>query len=223
MTRRRLALILAVLVVSLLVPASASAHQGHHRSVFVPPQARVHGHHQAKVLADWGTWVFGSPAESNPAISGTCQQDPHDRKIWFLPVSTAPGDLTATCRVPEGAILLISPGGYECSQAEGNGSTRTELRACAKAGFAGITAASVTVGGHTYDHLGRYVKVSPVYQLPGPNLFGPDAGPSVTKGYFLFIKPLRPGHHVVESSIAFSDGFAGGITYDIEVVPKHRH
>ena len=130
------------------------------------------------------------------------------------------GESVATCKVPQGAYLLISPGGFECSKAEGNGSTRRELLAGARAGFAGITAASVTVRGHEYKHLKRFVKVSPMVQLPGPNLFGPDAGPSLTKGYFLFIKPLRPGHHTVSSYVKFADGFEGGITYDIEVVKK---
>ena len=225
MHRRRIAPLLVAALLALLAPSQIVAHAsgGSGRSVFANPQASIHGQAQSHLLAQWGQWVFGSPAETNDALNGVCAPSPHDRKVWFLPVSTVSGDTVVHCRVPHGALLLVSPGGYECSEAEGNGSTRGELVACADEGFVGMTSASVTVRGHEYGDIDRYIQVSPVYQLPGPNLFGPDPGPSLTKGYFLFVKPLKPGHHTIGSSISFSDGFEGGFTYEIEVVRGGGH
>lgn len=226
MRSRRIAPLSLAVVLALVVPATVAAHHdgnGGGHSVFVAPHARVHGHAQSRLLSEWGRWVFGSPAESSDAMNGVCAPSPHDKKVWFLPASVTSGANVAHCQVPRGSYLLVTPGGYECSEAEGNGSTREELRACAKAGFAEITDVSVTVHGREYTRLGKYIKTTRVYQLPGPNLIGPDPGPSLTKGYFLFTKPMKPGHHTVETFIRFSDGFEGGFTYEIEVEGEHHH
>ena len=223
MRRLRLTLALATILVCLAAPAATSAHGGHrHGSGFVSPHARVHGHSQLSLISAWGRWVFGTPFEDNDALNGRCAPHPRDPKIWFLPVSIAEGDLTISCKVPQGAYLMLSPGGYECSQTEGNGTTKAELRACARAGFEQIVETTVTFRGRTYTDLSRYVKTSRVYQLPSPNLYGDEGGPSLVKGYFIFIKPMKVGHHTISDTILFSDGFGGELTYDIEVVPRHH-
>lgn len=220
---RRSRVILAAIALALVVPGTVTAHGGHHHSPFASPGSRIHGHSQSRLITQWARWVFGSPAETSEAINGICAPSPHDPKVWFLPVSTAPEDVSVSCTVPEGAYLLLSPGGFECSEAEGNGTTRAELRACAKAGFAEIVAAEVTLDGRSYTKLDRYIKTTPRYHLPGPNLLGPDPTPSLMKGYFLFVKPLRRGHHTASGSVTFSDGWTGVVSYDITVVRKHHH
>ena len=72
--------------------------------------------------------------------SGSCRWRSHRRRLS-----------RDSCKVPQGAYLLISPGGFECSKAEGNGSTAQELRACAgPASPASRRRASRS--GHEYTH-----------------------------------------------------------------------
>ena len=96
---------------------------------------------------------------------------------------------------PEGCLPGLYAGGYECSEAEGNGSTEAELRACAEAGFDTFTDIEGSLDGKAAKDLEKYVVNAPVFQLPGPNLFSDDPSPSVIKGVFQVVHPLSPGEH----------------------------
>ena len=132
---RRLATITAAiaLVLALAGPATASnAGRG-----FLPSNARVHGQALSQIAGEWLQWGFGSPPDTNPLLANQCQQSPTDAHMWFLPVSLG-GDYAIDCHVPIGAFLVVTPGGYECSAAEGNGSTAAELQACVDGFFADL-------------------------------------------------------------------------------------
>ena len=212
--RRLSALAIAVALV-ITVAGSASAH-GAGRG-FLPSNARVHGQTLGQISADWMRWGFGSPADTNPLLANQCAPDPNDAHIWFLPVSLG-GDYAIDCTVPTGVFLVVTPGGYECSEAEGNGSTEAELRACADDGFAALTLIELALDGRAATHLDRYVVTSPLVRLPGPNLLSDDPTPSVDKGYFAVIAPLSRGQHTVRAYDEFDDPvFTAGITMNITV------
>jgi hypothetical protein len=208
-------LIAGMIAVAIAVPASAASPNAGRG--FLPAQARVHGMTLAEIAGAWDLWAFGSPAESNPLLANRCEASPSDPRIWFLPVSLG-GDYEIECDVPVGAFLVLTPGGYECSTAEGNGETAEELEACVDANFANLTFLEVALDGRPASNLERYIVTSPLVQLPGPNLLGEDPTPSMLKSYFMIIAPLSPGEHTVRAFDEFvNPDFAAGITMNLTV------
>ena len=212
------------LAIALAGPVSAHGAAEHHASRgFLPPRAEVHGHTLRQLATAWSIWAFGSPAAVNPLLANRCEQSSIDPKVWFLPVSLG-GDYAVDCAVPYGSLLVVTPGGYECSTAEGNGTTPAELRACTRAGFDLITRIELSLDGRPVPHLDRYVLTTRLVNLPGPNLLGSGATPSVMKGYFLVTKPMRPGSHTMRAYDEFASiGLTAGITYNITVGPPPVH
>jgi hypothetical protein len=137
--------------------------------------------------------------------------------MWFLSVSLG-GDYEVSCNVPTGAFLALTPGGYECSTAEGNGTTEEELRECTEVNFEGLTLVQVTLDGREATNLDSYIVTSDAVMLPADNLFGPDPTLSMLKSYFLVLPPMSRGEHVLRAYDEFGGvGFAAGITYRITV------
>jgi hypothetical protein len=195
--------------------ATPAAAAGRDRG-FLPPTAHPHGKTLTELAIAWTQWGFGSPADVNPLLANRCEQSPFDPKIWFLTVSLG-GDYGVECHVPLGAFLVFTAGGYECSEAEGNGSTPAELLACATAGFATFTEVDVSLDGRAAGNLGRHIVTTPVFQLPGPNLFSADPSPSLIKGYFQVVHPLSPGQHILRASAVAEGIFSAAITYHLTV------
>ena len=209
-----------VLVLAIVGPASAGHGAGRG---YMPANAKVHGHTLSEIGGMWTEWGFNSPADVNPLVANRCEQSPTDKKMWFLPVSLG-GDYAVGCDVPDGAFIVLFAGGYECSEAEGNGSTEAELTTCAAAGFDLLTLIQVSLDGKPAKHLDRYVVTTPLVELPGPNLFGVDPTPSVTKGYFLILRPMKHGAHTLRAYDEFASiPFTAGITYNITVGKPNRH
>ncbi len=224
MNRARLALIVGLISVSLAIPAVVDAHghrSPHAGAIVVPPIVRVHGQSLRRVATDWTAWAFEEPAATNPGLNGLCERDSGNRKVWFLAFATAEGETTANCTVPKGAYVLVSGPGWECSKAEGNGDTPAALRACTRERFASeIAAAQIIVDGHRVPRLKRFILTTRAIDLPADNFWGAEAGPSMTKGYFLLVKMTKPGTHTIESIGTFSDGTILSLTHEITVVPK---
>jgi hypothetical protein len=194
------------------VSASTPATRG-----FLPPQAHPHGHSLTDLAGSWDAWGFGSAADVNPLLANRCEQSPLDPRIWFLSVSLG-GDYEVSCEVPSGAFLVLTPGGYECSTAEGNGSTDAELLDCAEVNFEGLTFVQVILDGREATNLESYFVTSDVVTLPADNLFGADPTRSVIKAYFMVLTPMSRGEHVLRAYDEFAAAnFAAGITYRITV------
>jgi hypothetical protein len=228
---RRLTAALAALVLLLAIAAPVAAHGGgHHGSGhrFVDPNDRVHGHTLRQLATEWLRWGFGTPEADNPLLANRCERSPFDRKIWFMPVSLG-DDYAVDCKVPYGSYLVVTPGGFECSEGEGDGGTKEELRACVDAGFAEISLVELSLDGRPAKHLDRYIVTSKRVILPGPNLVSDVASPSMMKGYFLVVKPLKPGAHTLRSYDEFTTpgdtepNFTAGITINLTVGHPHHY
>jgi hypothetical protein len=113
-----------------------------------------------------------------------------------------------SCTVKAGTRIFIAAWTTECSTFEGNGTTEAELRACAVAADAGITA-TVTVDGVS-------VPLTPVetglltIHLPQDNIFGLKGadrnGLSVAHGFVFLTDPLTVGTHTIVGHVEFPDG-----------------
>ncbi len=146
--------------------------------------------------------------------------EPDRSEVWFLPVSLG-GESETTCNVPQGAFLLVNPGGSECSNVEAEpfyGADAADLLACVNETFPLLTYVEVTFNGKTVTDLGAYVVTTPVTNLPANNLLSADPALSRDKGYFMVVSPLSRGTHTLRTYDEFeSFDFQAGITYTINV------
>ena len=120
--------------------------------------------------------------------------------VWYLHESLH-ATVTLTCTVPAGKALFITPADWECSAAEGNGSTEAALRSCAKGYMDKVTKATVTVDGVPLTNLlTRYRFETPLFtfRYPAHNVLdvpGPGTSKSVADAVFVILSPLAAGRH----------------------------
>jgi len=187
---------------------------------FLQPDARLDGSTLTDLATAYTVWAFGTAADVNPLLAGRCEKSTFDPKIWFLPVSLG-GEYSATCSVPVGAALVVTPGFYECSTVEGDpfhGSNEAELRACAQGGFELMTNPDVSFDGHDVSNLAPYALTTHMATLPANNLLSADSGQTVSTGYFLVTAPLSRGTHTIHTYDQFvTFNQYAGITYTIVV------
>lgn len=187
---------------------------------FLPPAASPLGHSMADLATAWNQWAFGTPAEHSPTLAVRCEQSSMDARIWFLPVSLG-GEWESTCEVPQGAFLVLTPGGSECSTVEPEpffGADDEDLLACVNETFEFLSYVEVTYKGVTTTDLDAYIVTTPTYDLPANNLLSPDAALSRDKGYFMVVPPLPRGTHTLRAYDEFGIfDFQAGITYTIVV------
>jgi hypothetical protein len=217
MHRLRAALALSTLIAVLVVPAVTAS--GPATRGFLPPNAHPHGHSLTELAQAWNVWGFGS-ADDNPLAAVRCEQSSIDPRIWFMPVSLG-GEWENTCDVPQGTMLVLTPGGSECSNLEAEpffGSDEADLLACVDETFEFLTYVEVTFNGKTVTDVDDYIVTTPLTNLPANNLFSSSAGISRDKGYFMVVAPLSRGTHTLRAYDEFAPfDFSAGITYTINV------
>ncbi len=162
-------------------------------------------------------WIIDSPVQPVECAASTI-----DSHVWFLPEVTSEGGVpNVTCAVPAGAFLVIVPGFWECSSLEGepfHATNEAELIACVEGGFDFIDTVAITLDGATTSDLDRYAVRTSVLDIGPDNIFGPDPGISMTKGYFAVMTPLTPGtHHARIDATYPAFDFEGLTDYTITV------
>ncbi len=211
-----------LILLSVLLPIPA---QAHNVRVF-QPQSSPYGQDYPGWLAEWGDWLFEIPVDQNPAVHPeSCDEDQEGGRVWFLGPSGADD-----CEVPAGKAVAFSPFGFECSTAEGNGETFAQLRKCAREGFASFASPEdlnlrIRIDGRRLPNPHRWTFITPgeVLDFPEDNLFGAEAGPtlSVTKALFYILRPLSPGQHTIRVN-ATDFGEDVTLVYRFKVVPHNE-
>jgi hypothetical protein len=103
-----------------------------------------------------------------------------------------------------------------------NGSNPQELRACTGTIADGIAVKSLKlkIDRETIRNLREFRVVSPFFDfiMPTDNIFGLNnvtAGSAVSDGYFLMLRPLERGSHVIHHEGAFVSGPAAGLSFSV--------
>jgi hypothetical protein len=205
-----------------------------------PSPAQQESELLAGTTAQWWQNALSIPTSVNPLLDTTgqsCmlgQRDP----MWFL-AGNAFGVATArTCTVPAGETLFFpvinnvvfnSPG---ICQSDVSYSV-DELRAQIAPFIDSATNLYVKVDGKRVSGLMRIKSDVFATALPDDNLFNAPCtsqglgtipagvySPSVDDGYYVLLKPLSIGRHVLHIH-AESQGFVLDVTYTLIVVPVH--
>jgi hypothetical protein len=199
---RRVAVLCGVSVMAAAL-AVAPVAQAKRVDVF-PPQSKPFGKTYGQWSAEWWkqavrqTGAPGTPfaaGQVNCAALGT-------KDVVFLVGTTAVPSIERSCSIAKHTAILLPAINAECSQAEGNGSTDAELRACADSFADTFTNVHVVLDGRALSGLSAFRFASPLYQFSpvADNVFGiPEAmnSPSVADGYWVMLDKLKKGTHTL--------------------------
>jgi len=202
--------------------------------IFSKPGGQTYG----RWAVEWWQWALGVPAAANPLIDTTgehCAERQVDG-TWFLAGSAGTEPIVRACDIPEGKALffpLINNfyGAFLNDAPE----TRTEAYVRDQASCKSPIELSAEIDGREIRGLQRFFtgesgSQSPVFnlQLPPGNIVGDEAtvpelvlSPSAEQGYYLFVKPLSPGEHIVHwhAEGCQTADFVQDIAYNLTIVP----
>jgi hypothetical protein len=196
----RLIRILLLVALTLCVAAPAAS--------AVPPKKLANN------LGALWTTVLQTPSAQNPFGSGSPAFACWDLGGTVAPF--APGGVES-CTVKPGTKLFVAASSVECSTFEGNGTTESELRECARQNDVQV-APTVTVDGKDVPVIEVETRLLHIV-LPADNIFGLPPGTrglSVGHGWVALLHPLTPGTHAIVIQIGGST-----ITTNITVKPGH--
>jgi hypothetical protein len=211
----------AVVAVALVAAAPARAAGAE----VYPPGAKPFGKTYGQWSAAW--WrqaVRQTGAPGTPFAAGRVDCSAMGtRNVVFLVGTTSPPAVERSCRIATDTAILFPLINAECSEAEGDGSTKAELRACAAALADELTNLRAKVDGKALDGLSRFRFKSPLFTFSpvAGNVFGIPAAtssPSVADGYWVMLKELRKGTHTVSfGGEAPAFDFSTRTTYELIV------
>lgn len=186
----------------------------------VAPGEKWAGHSYPELVSAWTNWLTAEPIATNPAfdtdgsLCGLNQQG----DVWFL-ASTFDGVAHRTCEIPADTGIFLSLGGVfvsfapefpaasDACLAVGSSLERVRCDVNDDVPVAPNVSFSVTIDGQQVQDLTAYRAQSApggfTLQVPNPSFLtdlGFPAGnrtPAVADGYFLFLKPLKPGRHTL--------------------------
>jgi hypothetical protein len=207
------ATVAAILVLALAPTVSAAAPP----RGLAPATAHVLSYPLKDLARAYMHWIIDSPAQPTE-----CSASGINPRIWFLPEVTSEGGVpNVECAVPTGSFLVVVPGFWECSSLEDDpfhAETEAELIACVEDGFGFIDTVAITIDGRTSTDLAQYTVRTSVLDIGPDNIFSPDPGISMTKGYFAVMTPLKPGvHHARIDATYPAFDFEGLTDYTITV------
>ncbi len=214
-----------VLAIICMPPIPAAA--DHPNRGVVPVNKRAYGKTYGEWAAAWWQWVASIPLDMNPQIDETgefCDIGQSGR-VWFLGSTFGSGTFERCCTVPVGKAIFfpIVPAVFWVPE---DGATEDEVRAAANAAMDGVDLLECSVDGVNLRDLFDYRAESPAFTLPDTLLidFGLPPGdrfPAVSDGYWLLLRPLSRGQHVIHFRMRISEGpFAGNehdVTYFLSV------
>lgn len=226
----RLRAVLVLVLLALVAPAgAATATDGGHHG---------HGARYGTTGARFWQWGLSQPAATNPLFDTTgefCDVGQRGR-TWFLAGYTG-GPITRTCTVPRGTTLVFPVVNVFYGATPGDPPQESTV-AYVREQVAGLRAGAhdlrVTVDGAALPSSRIRYEDSVVFSvtLPDGNVFGVPGGtvvsPTVDAGYYVTLRPLRPGAHTVRiqgavDAAAPVGSFAVDVTYLLTVPRGHRH
>lgn len=225
-----------VVVTGLLMAASASADE--HGGRIVRPGHEFSGESYSELASKWTNWLIAEPIATNPAFDPDgrfCDRN-QEGKVWFL-ASTFGGVVDRTCEVPAGKAIFLSLGGVFASfapefPAAGDPclqrATDVEKVRCDVNDDVPVAPGisfEVTLDGVPVTDLFAFRAQSQpggfTLRVPDPSFLtdlgfaAGDRFPAVADGYFLFLKPLRPGEHTLNVRMINPDQSEAGVNYTL--------
>jgi hypothetical protein len=175
---------------------------------------------------DWWRWAYSMPVASNPNATLTVDCDVgQEGPMFFLPGYFAGGATTRTCSVsrhqPIAVSLVSLLNDYPCPDptfkpAPGQSLFDFLLAGATSAQTAEVASVAASLDGQPFTDLASYHYDSKqLFYLTGDKSLQTIDGcvtgsrqPAVSASYFIVLKPLSPGRHVLTASVTAPSGTA---------------
>ena len=231
-----------VAVIGLMVAAASADDNGNRRRVVEPGQ-EFFGKSYNELASEWTNWLVAEPITTNPAFDpdgGFCDRN-QKGKVWFL-ASTFGGVVDRTCKVPAGKAIFFSLGGVFISfspEFPEMGDPCLELATDLEKVRCDVNKDIPLAPGISFEVVIDGVPVEDLFafraqsqpggftlRVPDPSLLtdsgfsSGDRSPAVADGYFLFLKPLRPGEHTLNLIMTNPDQSKTGVNYTLIIARR---
>ena len=175
------------------------------------PDSKPYGKGYGEWAEEWIKWVLSIPKPANPIIDTTGKNcaEKQTSPVWFL-VGTFGNSVKRQCQINHEMAIFFPIIEKECSLAEEGDQLKTEEDLCNRARdlMDVIIDMRVMIDGISLKSLNRYRARSRVFDLvfPPNNVYGVSSGTtrSVTDGYWLLIKPMTIGNHIIHINASSS-------------------
>ncbi len=200
----------------------------------IDPRQSVFGLTYGEWAVKWWQHVLAIPGGTNPVNDpdgAFCNLGQSSGPVFFL--AGASGPVTRSCTVPAGKTIVFPIINVECSTVEESpffGNNGQELNSCAAAiiDAVGIETLKVSIDENKVKDLTPFRMQSPLFNfsMPADDNFlnvtgGVTSGSSVSDGYWIIVKPLSPGPHVIHFEGAVTsgpfNGYSQNVTYELTV------
>jgi len=208
------------------------------------PDDNVFGMSYGDWEAAWWQWALTIPASQNPLTGNAtdCFAGQTSGPVLFLGGSAGSGPVSHDCIAPFGKSIFVPIINTECSSAPVDvaggfdGTTPQKAHNCAGEWVDGVAIQTLkaTIDNHKVFNLDAYRAPTPYFYFLQPqgdgylgdgfstiDLPGWTYGYAVSDGYWLMIKPLCKGKHVIHLQAAMTSGpgagFAQDLTFNITV------
>lgn len=222
------------ILVGLVLAASAQNAVGPTPTVYAP-NTNVLGMSYGDWSAAWWQYLLTFTNDVSPYSDTTGQycNEGQGGPVFFL-VGGPLNPTNRSCTIPAGKALLVPIINVECSTVEPDpfhGDNAQQVRACAALWNDGTDKKTLkmTIDEIKVQNLGNFRVQSPFYDfiVPPTNNFlgvnGVTSGSSISDGYWVMVKPLSPGIHVIHFEGAWVSGPGAGsvqnVTYTLTVTP----
>jgi hypothetical protein len=194
-------------------------------SMLFPPDSVPYGLTYPEWIVRWWKWILSIPKERNPALDNFGNQvaeGQYDLNVWFLS-GTFGGSVVRKCKVPLGKAILMPIINYECSFADDPSiNTVFDLELKCRSEIDDIKNLSFTIDELYLKDLAHYRIRSPLFDvlLGENNILGVEQihTKMISDGYWIFLKPLIIGRHILKSSGSCQSGkIMIGTTYELDV------
>jgi hypothetical protein len=237
----KIAAVIGLLVASAVSAADLGNNLGNdhgNRNKIVEPGQEYQDKTYNELASEWTNWFVKEPIATNPAFDPDgrfCDRN-QQGKVWFL-ASTFEGVVNRTCEVPAGKAIFLSLGGAFVSfapefPAAGDPclqmATRLDAVRCDVNNDVPVAPSisfTVTLDGEPVKDLFAFRTESQPggFTLRVPNnSFLTDLGiapgnrsTAVADGYYLLLKPLKPGVHTLNLLQTNADQSQAGVNYTL--------
>jgi uncharacterized protein YecT (DUF1311 family) len=208
--------------VSFEIPASTAAgtpESTDFETFVVPPRSSV----AETSLPEWttGFWrrLKAIPEKSSPAMDTTgarCSMN-QSGPVWFLAGSFDGGRVSRICRIPEGKYVLVTLLSGLVNPSAGSTASCAKLKDTMSVYMDGVSKMRASLDGNELQGLSRHRHGSPdCFYFEDAE--GKRTGPAYSEGYWIMLKPLPRGNHVLRyGATADADGFSQDIIYTLVV------
>jgi hypothetical protein len=184
----------------------------------VPPKEIVAGRSQADWTTVWWQWAASFPDDESPVgdRSGARCGASQSGAVWFLAGTFETRRTIRTCTVPRGKYLFFPLINYMVYPPEGSTAACATLQAGAADVTDGVSSLVLEVDGVRGTALESH-RMVPARCF---NLYGRDASedyvPAAANGYYVMLRPLKPGKHTLNFGGALPD-MRQAVTYTLIV------